>query len=372
MVIKVLGLSLYGPLAASTRYRLMQYIPGLAEHGIELEVEPLLGDGYVQALYAGQRYALSSTIADYIRRLSLLARQGHYDVAMIHVELFPFLPGWIESRLIRIPYIYDFDDAFFLKYRLDRFKRVSVLLKNKMDPVVERATAVTAGHGYLAAYARIHNAQTSRLPTVVDTRRYVPLAGKRSDVFTIGWIGSPSTSVYLTQLVEPLERLGREGAVRFLIVGGHCDAIPGVEVVVAPWKEATEVELINSFDVGVMPLFEDEWAKGKCAFKLIQYLACGVPVVASPVGANLDVVTADCGFLADDALAWTDALRRLRDDEGLRRQFGQAGRSKIEEQYSLASTVPVMADVIKAAYQDSLRGAEQRRLKRWFSTKPRA
>lgn len=348
MTIKVLGLSLYGPLAASTRYRLTQYAPGLRQQGIDLEVKALLGDRYVQKSFAGEKYPLTNLITDYLDRAALLFRQSDYDVAIVNAEIFPLLPGFIESRLLRIPYIYDFDDAFFLKYRLDRFKRISFLLRDKFNPVVARAATVMAGNHYLAGYAKQWNPATHWLPTVVDTERYTPAPCKREDVFTVGWIGSPSTSVYLSKLVQPLEQLGREGPVRFLVAGGCSPAIPGVDVVNMPWSEATEVEVINSFDVGVMPLFDDEWARGKCAFKLIQYMACGVPVVASPVGANVDVVNNGNGLLADSVGDWLDALRRLRDDPALRQSFGTTARQTVEQLYSLRSTLPVMVKTIKA------------------------
>jgi len=348
MTIKVLGLSLYGPLAASTRYRLTQYAPGLRQQGIELEVKALLGDGYVQKSFAGEKYPLSNLIKDYLNRVALLFRQKDYDVAIVNAELFPLLPGLIESRLLRIPFIYDFDDAFFLKYQLERFKRVSFLLRDKFNPVVARAAVVMAGNHYLADYAKQWNQATQWLPTVVDTERYAPMPGKRQDIFTVGWIGSPSTSVYLSQLAKPLAQLGREGPVRFLVVGGCSPDIPGVEVVNLPWSESTEVEVINSFDVGVMPLFDDEWARGKCAFKLIQYMACGVPVVASPVGANVDVVNEANGLLAQCADHWTNALRRLRDDPALRQSLGCGGRQTVELSYSLRSTLPVMVKTINA------------------------
>jgi glycosyltransferase involved in cell wall biosynthesis len=348
MTIKVLGLSLYGSLAASTRYRLTQYAPGLSQQGIDLEVKALLGDSYVQKSFAGEKYPLTHLIKDYLNRVALLFRQRDYDVAIVNAELFPLLPGLIESRLLRIPYIYDFDDAFFLKYRLDRFKRISFLLKNKFNPVVANAAAVMAGNHYLAGYAKQWNPATNWLPTVVDTERYVPSPCKREDVFTVGWIGSPSTSIYLSEITKPLEQLGREGPIRFLVVGGFSPAIPGVDVVNVPWSEATEVSLINSFDVGVMPLFDDEWAHGKCAFKLIQYMACGVPVVASPVGANVDVVNNANGLLADSVGDWLNALRRLRVDAALRQSFGAAARQTVEQLYSLESTIPLMVKTIKA------------------------
>lgn len=348
MTIKVLGLSLYGPLAASTRYRLVQYVPGLLEAGIDLDVKALLGDDYVRKSFASQKYPLAALVSDYFGRISLLLKQRKYDIAIINAELFPLLPGFIESRLLTIPYIYDFDDAFFLKYRLSRFRRVAFLLRDKFIPVISRAGAVMAGNHYLADYARQSNPVTRWLPTVVDTERYVPRPTKRTEVFTVGWVGSPSTSVYLSALAQPLADLGREGPVRLLVVGGHADPIAGVEVLNIPWSEATEINIINEFDVGVMPLFDDEWARGKCAFKLIQYMACAVPVVASPVGANVDVVGDVSGFLASNAREWLDGLRRLRDDANLRLSLGAAGRSRVEEMYSLTKTLPLMIDTIKS------------------------
>ena len=349
MTIKVLGLSLYGELAASTRYRLSQYAPGLLQEDIKIDVKALLGDAYVQKSFAGEKYPARYLLRDYLARAALLLRQGKYDVAIVNAELFPLLPGLIESRLLRIPYIYDFDDAFFLKYSLDRFKKVSFLLRDKFNPIVKNAAAVTAGNNYLATYARQWNAATHVLPTVVDTTRYTPVPAKLNGVLTVGWIGSPSTSVYLSELSQPLAELGREGPVRFLVVGGHSAAIPGVEVVNMPWSETTEVDMINTFDIGVMPLFDDEWAKGKCAFKLIQYMACGVPVVASPVGANVEVVTNECGLLARSSAEWVTGLRTLRDSPALRQRLGDAGRQRVVANYSLHTAVPKLAALLLTA-----------------------
>ena len=346
-MIKVCGLALYDTAAASTRYRLSQYVEKLSQHDIQLDVVPLLGKIYIKKTYAGLKYGVANTALDYCKRLFFLKKQWDYDAVIIQAELFPFLPGAIESRLIRVPYICDFDDATFMKYRLERFKAVSFFLKDKFDPVIDRAAAVLAGNEYLRAFAKQRNPDTVLLPTVVDTDRYMVAPQSRANGFTVGWIGSPSTSVYLRELTQPLSRLGREGPVKFVAVGGRCDPIDNVEVVNLPWSEATEVNLINTFDVGVMPLFDDDWAKGKCALKLIQYMACGIPVVASPVGANVDVVLDSCGLLASDAHAWVESLRLLRANDDLRRRMGVAGRQRVEKAYSLHSALPTLADTIK-------------------------
>ena len=349
-MIKVLGLALYGPLAASTRYRLGQYVPGLASQGIDLQIFHLLGDDYLRRRFDGGSLPIAAMLHAGLARFADLSRQGGYDVAMLHCELFPLLPGWVERALLRKPYIYDFDDAFYLKYRTGRLGMARPLLGRKFDTVIAGAAAVTAGNKVLAQYARQFNVNTHDLPTVLDTTRYVPGAASRNgEVFTVGWIGSPSTAPYLAELVAPLSAIGKEGPVQFVVIGGKAPVVPNVKVLEIDWNEHTEVDLINSFDVGVMPLPDDDWARGKCAFKLIQYMACGVPVVASPVGANVDVVGADCGLMAASPQEWADALRLLRDQPVRRAEMGQAGRRKVERSYSIQVTAPRLAGLLKAA-----------------------
>ncbi|MBB6599050.1 glycosyltransferase family 4 protein [Luteimonas sp. MC1825] len=347
-----MGLSLYGPLAASTRYRLQQYVPGLRDHGIELDVHGLLDDRYLRRRFAGERLPLGSMVASGLSRLRQLLRQRDYDGAVVYCELFPFMPGALEQSLIKIPYVCDFDDAFYLKYRSGA-RSLMPGLGRKFDGLVAAATRVTAGSRVLAEYAGQLNPATTLLPTVVDTDRYQRRDVMRAPGFTVGWIGSPSTAPYLQALVGPLETLGREGVVRLVVIGGKAPRIDGIEIVELPWSEDTEVDLINGFDVGVMPLPDTAWSRGKCAFKLIQYMACGVPVVASPVGANRDVVTADCGVLADNEAAWIDALRLLRDDNQLRERLGAHGRARVVDGYSLSRNLPVFGAAISALSRGS-------------------
>lgn len=346
-MIKVLGLALYGPLAASNRYRLGQYVPGLADMGVDLNMRHLLGDDYLRARFNGGALPISRMIKDCLARFEDLWHQHDYDAIMLQCELIPLMPGWLERALIRKPYFYDFDDAFYLKYRSGRMRLTKPLLGGKFDTVIAGAGAVTAGNHVLADYARNFNDNTYYLPTVVDTKRYLPTKANRgSKVFTVGWIGSPSTAPYLSELVAPLSMLGVESAVRLIVVGGNAPKIPNVSVIEVEWHEDTELDLINSFDVGVMPLPDDDWERGKCAFKLIQYMACALPVIASPVGANIDVVNAECGLLASTPQEWLDALRTLRDQPTTCVKLGEAGRMRVVQHYSLHQNLPVLADVI--------------------------
>ena len=346
-MIKVLGLALYGPLAASNRYRLGQYVSGLAGLGIDLQVFHLLGDDYLRARFGDTTLPISIMLKDAWGRAENLWRQNDYDAVILQCELMPLMPGWLERFLIRKPYIYDFDDAFYLKYRTDRKRLFSPLLRSKFDEVMAGAAIVTAGNHVLAKYARQYNSTICYLPTVVDTLRYIPKTLNRStNIFTVGWIGSPSTAIYLNELIVPLSLLGQECSIQFIVIGGRSPKIPNVTVVELDWDEQTELELINSFDVGVMPLPDDEWARGKCAFKLIQYMACELPVIASPVGANVDVVDATCGLLASTPQEWLEAFRTLRDKPNLRAKMGEAGRERVIECYSLHQNLPVLADAI--------------------------
>jgi glycosyltransferase involved in cell wall biosynthesis len=197
------------------------------------------------------------------------------------------------------------------------------------------------------------NANVHLLPSVVDTDHFRPAESLKAQSlevpFTVGWIGSPSTSTYLQLLVNPLEQLATERPVRLLVVGGASPIISGVEIIEAVWSLDTEVSLIQTFDVGVMPLPDNEWTRGKCAYKLIQCMSCGIPVVASPVGANIDVVPADCGFLPESSEEWLLALRHLASEPALRRRLGASARHWVEHNYSLLSTIPIFCDVIKLA-----------------------
>jgi glycosyltransferase involved in cell wall biosynthesis len=345
-MISVLGLALYGPLAASHRVRLAQYRKGLLEEGIDLRVHSLLGNDYLQSRFHGGRTPILSVLNAGFERVGLLLGSRRFDAAIVHCEAFPLVPGWLERTVFRVPYIYDFDDAFYLRYQAGNLGTLRFLLGRKFDTVMRGAAAITAGNADLAAYARRLNNKVSLLPSVVDTAYFLTRAQNNS-LFTIGWIGSPSTSIYLQDLIVPLRKLGQERPLRLVVIGGKAPHIENVEVIELPWSEGGEVNLINTFDVGVMPLPNDEWARGKCAYKLIQYMACGLPVVASKVGANVEVVMPDCGFLVERSDDWVEALRKLRDQPELRWQMGSAGRLRIEEHYSLRRNLPIMAQVIR-------------------------
>ena len=345
-MIKVLGLALYGSLAASHRVRLRQYCIGLAERGIDLTVQSLLGNEYLQARFHGGALPSLSLLGAGMNRIKFLLSRDKFDIAIVHCELFPFIPGWVEKAALQIPFIYDFDDAFYLRYKTGRFAWLNPILGGKFNQFMRGAAAITAGNQHLAAYASHFNKNITVLPSVVDTARYIPNTIRKNPTFTVGWIGSPSTAVYLQNLVAPLKTLGRDRRLKFVVVGGKAPSIEGVEVVEFPWSEETEVDFINTFDIAIMPLSDEEWSRGKCAYKLVQCMACGVPVVASRVGANIDLVTEDCGFLVSTAEQWVDAILKLWDLSSLRMDMGVASRKRVVNYYSLQSNLPILSRVI--------------------------
>jgi len=348
----VLGLAYYGSWAATTRVRLGQFRLPLRKLGVNLEVRSLLGDWYQDrrnTRSSARALASSRLIGAVIRRALDGLEARRFDKVMLTRELLPFIPAPLERALLGSPFVYDLDDASFLLYRHKGPTPRLPFMAHKIDGLIQRAEAVVAGSEYLANYTRGLNCATTVIPSVVDTERYRVAPRVNKDHVVIGWIGSPATEHYLAALAAPLARLARQAKIRLRIVGGRAPVIPGVVAEEVMWSEQDEVALIQSFDVGVMPLTDDPWSRGKCAFKLIQCMACGVPVVASPVGANNEVVTARCGFLADGDSDWLDALSRLVTDEPLRRSMGRAGRERVEQYYSLASATPRLAKVLNGS-----------------------
>ncbi len=352
--LKILLLSRYGRLGSSSRLRMLQYMEHFREHGVIIEHSPLLDDSYLVDLYAnaGRRRFLPLAAA-YLYRLRALAHCGRYDLLWIEKELFPALPAWAERFVsaMRIPYVVDYDDATFHYYDLHKNSMIRGLLGGKIDSVMRRAALVVAGNSYIADRARAAGARRVEvLETVVDLDRYRVPEEKRRGVFTIGWIGIPFTARYLFDIEEALAEVCAEGRARVVLVGSGGMAFKGFSPEVREWSEATEAYDIGSFDVGIMPLPDEEWERGKCGYKLIQYMACGKPVVASPVGVNSEIVTdGQNGFLAKTCSDWVRWLGCLRDDETMRERLGRCGRRLVEERYCTRVAAPRLLELLVSA-----------------------
>lgn len=341
---RVLLLTRYSRAAASSRLRALQYLPWLETAGVEVVSLPLLGDGYVQKLYREGSGWSASVLSAYWQRFQALLSARQFDLLWIEKELFPWFPALAETLLgaCRIPYVVDYDDALFHRYDLHPNFWVRTLLAGKIDRVMRHAALVVAGNEYIAARARQAGARRVEiLPTSVDLTRYALDSSPGEGPFTIGWIGTPVTAKYLCLVEALLAGLSRESGVRLVIVGSGEAALAGVAAERRAWREESEAADIRQFDVGIMPLPDEPWERGKCGYKLIQYMACGKPVVASPVGVNRDIVVpGENGFLATSPGEWLAALRQLRADPQLRQRMGLAGRAEVERSYSLQVNAP--------------------------------
>lgn len=352
---KVLLLTRYDRLGASSRMRMLQYLPWLTSAGMDVTVSPLFSDAYVQGLQTGHRNPWHVFRA-YWRRLLTLLSSGNFNLLWIEKECLPWLPAWVEQALLpaRIPYVLDYDDAVFHYYDEHRSTVVRRLLAHKHPALMRKAALVVAGNAYLAKFARSAGASSVEVvPTAVDLARYgtagVAVSATPPSAPCVGWIGQRATADFLRPLAPLFERLAASGLGRFAAIGIDTQAL-GLPMASIPWTESSEVASIQSFDVGIMPLVDGPFERGKCGYKLIQYMACGLPVVASPVGVNAQIVEHGVnGFLASTPQEWEDALTTLLTDSALRARMGQAGRHKVEQEYRLQVTGPKLAHLLTSA-----------------------
>ncbi|MNX88529.1 D-inositol-3-phosphate glycosyltransferase [compost metagenome] len=344
---KVLALTRYDRLGASSRLRIFQYLEPLRALGIEVITSPLLGDAYLERLYLGRRVDVPALFRDYLRRFIELWRARKVDFLWIEKELFPSLPAWFEESLkaFGIRYVVDYDDAVFHNYDLSA-NAMKRLLADKIDRVMQNSSVVIAGNDYLAERASAAGARRVEIiPTVIDLERYVPVRPRSPEVVTVGWMGSPSTVKYLNLVAPALESVAAEVPLRLRVLGASFKAT-GLEVECRPWTEASETEEIQDLDIGIMPLLDSPWERGKCGYKLIQYMACALPVIASPVGVNQTIVThSQNGYLASSFEEWIQAIRSLCLNEGLRHTMGINGRAVVESKYCLQQTVNHLARI---------------------------
>ncbi len=351
--LSVLALTRYPRLGASSRTRFLAYLPALKAAGIEVTVSPFFSEGYLPDLYAGRPRRRKELLACYWQRLKVLAGARKYDLVWIEKEALPWLPLGLELVfMLGRPYVVDFDDAWFLRYAAHRELPMRILLGSKLDGLVRRSSLAIVGNDFLDGWARTAGAKRSVvLPTAVSLDDYRPSGREPGGPLRIGWIGTPTSAAdYLSLVVPVLAEAIAGGWAKLTVVGARTPQLEAIGAEFLPWSEENEVDHLNRFDVGIMPLTEDMWSLGKCAYKLIQYMAVGLPVVASPIGMNRRVVQQGVnGFLATTPAEWLEALRRLADDADLRRRMGEAGRAIVERDYSLSVLEPRMADALREA-----------------------
>lgn len=338
-------------MGASSRLRTFQYMPLWESEGHQVKISSFFNDTYLKQIYAQKKPSIINVLFCYLGRLFVLFTASKYNLIVMEKELFPFLPSWGEYLLSKWSrgYVVDYDDAVFHNYDRHSNSMVRKAMGDKIDKVMRHAKVVLVGNHYLADRAKAAGAkQVVYLPTVIDPTRYSQVSHPNNILLVIGWIGSPTTMKYLETILPLLERLFIQHAFKLLVINGG-DSILNYsgELEIYPWSEDTEVAAINKMDIGIMPLEDSPWERGKCAYKLIQYMACGLPVVASPVGMNKEVVIhGENGFLASTDQEWIDSLTELLINPHLRQTFGQAGQQLVQEKYTLEKNFEILKNVL--------------------------
>lgn len=354
---RVAAFTKYDQEAASTRQRLLQFLPDFERAGIEVDYLPLLGNDYVRSLATGTPPSRLAIGRAYARRFRQLLGSRNYDIIWIYAELFPWLPSGFERLAFRTgrPVIYDCDDAFFVTYDSHPSAVVRRLLGGKLQPLMAGAAACCCGNKHLRDYAAHFCQRTIVLPTVVDTARYRPMPSSRRGV-VIGWIGSPTTWANVRPLLPLLSELCQTYGVRVHAVGAgvnaEIDRFEGLDLI--EWTEASEIASVQAMDIGIMPLHDLPFERGKSGYKLIQYMACGLPVVASPVGENASIVEQGAnGFLAGNDAEWRQALVSLVQNSDLRATLGAAGRARVVADFSLDVHSPRLVELFRSIVWES-------------------
>jgi glycosyltransferase involved in cell wall biosynthesis len=354
---KVTAFAPYPVTGPSTRFRLAHFVEPLAGFGITLEIVPFLEADEFAGLYgAGGVFAKASLLGSAHRRRSRAVAEGcRADIVLIHREIAPVFDGRFVRAVRRSgrPVVFDFDDAVFLPPRggnpllrlIRRPRAVTARLCRMAD-------AVLAGNDYLAKFAAGARGGSGEgvehFPTVIDTDAYTPRSERPTVPPTLGWIGTHSTVPYLEALFPLLAELQARHGFRLLVVSNLPPRpFPGLDVDFRRWEADAELAYLHEMDIGLYPLPNDSWTRGKCGFKAIQYMSCGIPVVASGVGVLPEILMdGAAGLLAADPAAWAASLERLlADDSSAAIDLGSSGRARVVDAYSVARAAPRMAEL---------------------------
>ncbi|HKY28600.1 MAG TPA: glycosyltransferase family 4 protein [Pyrinomonadaceae bacterium] len=335
------------------RFRIEQWEPQLRERGVEVTYQPFESAELNEVLYKPGRVGRKASLVaeSFFRRFSIMRSVKNYDVVYVFREAAllgpPIFEHWIHNS--GVPMVFDFDDAVFVSYRSPTNGYLSYLkFASKTRTICRMAAHVMAGNRYLADYASRVNQRVTIVPTTIDTDKYeLTERTAANGPPTIGWTGSFSTVQHLDTLRPALQKLAKQAKFRLRVIGTPAYDIDGVDVEALPWKAQTEIEDLRDIDIGVMPLPNDDWSKGKCGLKALQFMALGVPTVCSPVGVNTEIIQdGENGFLAGSDDEWIDKLARLLRSPELRGSLGRGGRETVEATYSARVQAPRVYDLL--------------------------
>jgi len=360
--INILALSLFGRKGASSRYRLYQYIPFLENKNIFCCIYPLIGDNAYDVLLDIKRinpavkpfikfyYAASALIKRFFQILSA----GSYDLVYIQKDVLP-APYLFILKKLNSKIIFDLDDALYEKHATIKPSVFSIdnlffkFRKTNLDIMLKSAKAVTVTTPYLAEYVKLFSQNVHVITGPINIDVYKPAKPDDPNKTVIGWIGSPVTTKYVQDMMPIFKELQKKHPkTEIHLIGAKKFDAENLNIKFSDWSEDNEIELLSDFNIGIMPLTDDKWSKGKGGLKLLQYFAMSIPVVCSPVGINNDIVLeGKNGFFAKNEKEWIEKLSILIENENLRRDFGSAGHKLVEQKFDLKKSVDYIEDIIR-------------------------
>ncbi|TRX49350.1 glycosyltransferase family 4 protein [Fulvivirga sp. M361] len=351
---KVLFICLHRPgRSPSQRFRFEQYLDFLDEEGYDCSHVHLLNEKNDRIFYAAGKYWQKLFIL--IHSTLTLINQSFfkkYDIVFVQREAFMLGTSYFERRMAkRSKLIFDFDDAIW-KQQTGEIKsknRFFYFLKNpnKTKHIIRAAQMVFAGNQYLADFALPMNPNVKIIPTTIDTIAYHVVPKRETGKVCIGWSGSFSTIIHFKHILEALKELKKkyQDKIYFKVIGDGSFTDEDLEIQGVSWQQETEVKDLSEIDIGIMPLPDDEWTKGKCGLKGLQYMALGIPTIMSPVGVNTDIIKDGVnGFFASSDPEWIQKLSILIDSPLMREKMGIEGRKVVKERFSVEANKKLYLD----------------------------
>lgn len=356
----ILFLTKYNHRGGSSKHIVYSYLEFYQQAGIHCTVVPLFDDSYFSFRDLGRPATLGEIVRHsgyfsrrILERISNAMQGDKFDVVIIEKELIPYFPfgleivlRWLQPKLVSL-----YDDAVHVHYRNHPWRIVRFLCRKKIQHVIEISTHVITWNRNLAEYARQFNPNVTMVDTAIDLRRYrckIKQPPSPNGHVVIGWIGTPNSFPYLTSLEPVFQELATRYDIELCVISSNEFRSGNISVTNRKWALETEVDDLCCCDIGIMPLVDNEWTRGKSAYKLVQYMGVGIPAVSSPVGVNTEIIRDGVnGFLADTPETWIKKLSLLIENPELRRQQGLAGRRLVENTYSIQSVAPRLIQVLK-------------------------
>lgn len=342
------------------RFRLEQWEKILKQSGVEITYSPFETPELKNILHQNRRAAskVKAVLTNMKRRRSELNSVRDFDLVYVFREAELLGPAWFERKIARsgVPMIFDFDDAVFVAYRSPSNGYLSYLkFPQKTGEICRLSAHVMAGNEYLADYAGQFNENVTIVPTTIDTDKYQLVErSTHPEILTIGWSGSYSTVQHLDTIRGTLRSLAQAENFRLRVVGTPNYALDGVDVEAIQWRSETEIDDLSTIDIGLMPLPDDKWSKGKCGLKALQYMALGIPTICSPVGVNTKIIQdGENGFIAGSAAEWIEKIKLLLHSPELRQKIGLAGRKTVEAEYSAKTQAPRVLEIFESVIRQT-------------------